>query len=190
MFADVKLLSTVKFTTKVHDPNSLLEKNEYYPRILIAKESFIGNGLDCDDVYQVVNVGFPTSILDAIQEMGRCGRNRSNTIDANVDKYSFFINSEDFVYLNQRLYQKLKEYIDEARKNAIIAKTIPSTIPLDVDRKQQRLGLLKILQSFLLFHSCVHKKFENYCSSPLMEQQQAYLPCHTSCHICNNHVSS
>ena len=70
MYADVKFLSTVKFTNKETNPQDLIDNNEYYPCILFATASCIGNGLDLKDVFRVIHVGFPTSSIDCVQEMG------------------------------------------------------------------------------------------------------------------------
>jgi len=73
---EVKFVSAQQFTRHITDPQVLLDKNEYYPRILLATAGCIGAGLDSADVYSVIRVGFPSGILDMVQEMGRCGRGR------------------------------------------------------------------------------------------------------------------
>ena len=81
IYDDVKFLSAVQFTTRVKNPQEYIEKIIYYPFIHIATTIFIGYGLDCSNVTDVVHIGFTASILDAIQKMGRCGRK--------IDKKSF-----------------------------------------------------------------------------------------------------
>ena len=81
--------------------------HSFNPRFLIGTPGCIGAGLDCDQVHLVCRVGMPNSILDFIQEMGRCGRNRgppslSNTISS--DWYSLSINLKDYVYLIERIF--------------------------------------------------------------------------------------
>ena len=81
-----------------------MEDNIYYPRILITTASCIGNSLDNDELYHVAHVGFPAIIVDAVQEMGRCGRNH-DVASANIDEYRMIGNLEDFIYMNQRLHR-------------------------------------------------------------------------------------
>ena len=99
MYSDVKFLLTVKFTTKVDNPEQLISDNEFYPIILIATASHIGNGLDLDKVFKVTHVGFPTSIVDCVQEMGRCGRKERKDGDLS-NEYTLLLNLQDFIYAN------------------------------------------------------------------------------------------
>ena len=111
IYSDIKFMSAVTFTTCKDNPQQRLTNNDYFPHILIATASCIGNGLDSDNVYQVIHVGFLLSIVDTVQEMGRCGRNRSNNSDADSisheDKYTLLINLNNFVYMNKRLYHDI-----------------------------------------------------------------------------------
>ena len=43
-------------------------------RALVATSGCIGAGLDISSVYLMTRIGFPPSILDLIQEIGRWGR--------------------------------------------------------------------------------------------------------------------
>ena len=102
----------MKFNTVEVHLQEQLESNKFFPWILIATASFIVNGLDSDQIYRVIHVGFPSGILDAIQEMGRCGRNRidGNSLSAKTkDKYKLLFNINNFVYMNQILYK----YVDK-----------------------------------------------------------------------------
>ena len=76
MKADVKFVSAQMFTKTTKNAEELVNTNSFYPRILMATAGSIGAGLDSGDVYSVVKVGFPTNILEMVQEMGRCGRGR------------------------------------------------------------------------------------------------------------------
>ena len=73
---EVKLINAQTFTKEIHNAAELIENNEFFPRVLIATSSSIGAGLGLSDVYSVIRIGFPTSILDLMQEMGRYGRNQ------------------------------------------------------------------------------------------------------------------
>ena len=112
MYADVKFLSTVEFTTKEENPQELIHNNFHYPCILIATASCICNGLDLDGVYRVIHNDLPTSMINCVQEMGTCGRHDVNPVDSK-DHFDIFANLQNFVYLNQRLYQDTKDAASE-----------------------------------------------------------------------------
>ena len=57
----------------------------FFPRTLIATAGSIGAGLDLMDVYSVVQVGFSTSVLEMVQEMGRYSRGRTNSAGNVID---------------------------------------------------------------------------------------------------------
>ena len=101
---EVKFVSAQQFTQHIVDPQLLLDKNAFYPRILLATAGCIGAGLDSADVYTVIRVGFPSGILDMVQEIGRCGCGRITTSGTHTDNFHLLLSLEDFVYLNQRLY--------------------------------------------------------------------------------------
>jgi len=69
---EVKFVSAEKFTKITNDPQLLVDKNEFYTRILIATAGCIGAGVDSPDIYSISRIGFPSSIIDLVQEMGRC----------------------------------------------------------------------------------------------------------------------
>ena len=50
---EVKFVFADQFTKSILDPQSLVDKNEFYPRILLATARCIGTGLDSPDVYSV-----------------------------------------------------------------------------------------------------------------------------------------
>ena len=68
-----KFFFAQKFTEQADNPEEYIVNNIYYPRILAATSGCIGGSLDSSAVYCVIRDGFPSSILDLIQEMGRCG---------------------------------------------------------------------------------------------------------------------
>ena len=70
----------------------------------MATAGSIGTGLDSQDVYSVTRIGYPTSVIDMAQEMGRCGRGRSSSGSAVTGEFHLVLSLNDFVYLNQRLY--------------------------------------------------------------------------------------
>ena len=66
MKSAVKLVSAQMFTKTVYNAEELVNINSFYPRILMATSGSIGADLDSADFYNVVKVGFSTSILEMV----------------------------------------------------------------------------------------------------------------------------
>ena len=90
----------VEFRKDHNNSQKLIDYKIYFPWNLIAAASCIGNGLDSPDIRTVVHVGFPTLIVDAVQEMGCCDRGNANH-SSNVNKYIILANLTDYIYLNK-----------------------------------------------------------------------------------------
>ena len=100
--SEVKFVSAERSIEEVDDPESLVNSNKFCPRVLLATAGSIGTGLDSPDVFAVVRMGFPTSIFEMTQELGRFGRGRTGTV---TDHFYVMLSCQDFVYLNTRLYK-------------------------------------------------------------------------------------
>ena len=72
----MNFVSAEQFTRYVSNPQQLIDRKIYYPRIIISTPGCIGTGLNSVDVYSVCQVGFPSSILDMVHAIGCCGRCR------------------------------------------------------------------------------------------------------------------
>ena len=105
METKLKLASVTRFTDEVNNPLDIIDKNEYYPRVLIATASYIGASLDSSSVYSVIRIGFRTSIIDMIQEMGHCGKNHTNNGTYPSDDFRVFCNCIVFYYFKLLLFQ-------------------------------------------------------------------------------------
>ena len=104
MQPEMKLVSAEFVTASVEDPKGFLNQNKFYPRLLLATARSIRAGLDSNNVHSVVQVRFPTSILEFVQEMGRNGRGRRNEDGVATDHVRLVFSCQDVVYLNQWLY--------------------------------------------------------------------------------------
>ena len=104
MKKEVNFVSAERFTESIADPQILLDSNKFYARILLATAGSNGVGLDSQDIYSVTRIGYPTSVIDMAQEMGRCGRGPSSSGSAVTGEFHLVLSLNDFVYLNQRLY--------------------------------------------------------------------------------------
>ena len=136
-------------------------------RVLVATSGCIGAGLDSSSIYLVTRIGLPPSILDFIQEMGRCGRAIRMEED-NIDKYVILVTLDDFLYMYSRIYN------NKDRHNLILQK-----------EQQERLEmnrLLDVLQFLVLSKCCWHVELEKRCiidNNVLHEEV-----CGTSCPVC------
>ena len=175
MESELKLASVKRFTTEVSNPRDIIDKNEYYPRVLIATASCIGAGLDSSSVYSVIRIGFPTSIIDMIQEMGRCGRTRTNDGTCPSDDFYLFLSLNDFIYLNERLYQAINE--ENRNSNA-------RTIDYQVQRDMQRKNLIHMVRFVYLNSNCWHSFLENKSGTPLEPPNSQPTLCIGSCPCC------
>ena len=151
-----------------------MDKNEFYPRILLATAGCIGAGLDSLDVYCVSRIGFPSSIIDMVQEMGRCGRGRFSNIGSSVDSMNLCLSLDDYVYLNQRLYLP-------APKTPSHAVCILSRVEV-IDL--QRANLLELLKMIVLRGDCWHKCIEAFIGNPLEPPSIDLTNCGDACPYC------
>ena len=175
MESEVKLMSATTFTSNPSNPRENIDKDVFYPRVLIATSSCIGAGLDSSSVYSVVRIGFPTSLLDLIQEMGRCGRNRINDGTNPTDNYYLFLSLRDFIYLNERLYESNDD--ESINNNARV-------INYEAQRQLQRNNLLKVLHVIYLNRTCWHQLLENESGSPLEPPSSQPTSCKGACPFC------
>ena len=179
MESEVKLISATTFTSEATNPRETLDENKYYPRVLIATSSCIGAGLDSSSVYSVIRIGYPTSILDLIQEMGRCGRNRINDGTNPSDEFYLFVSLRDFIYLNERLYDNNDQ---ESRSfNARV-------IDYETQRQLQRKNLLKVIHFIYLNNTCWHEILENESGTPLEPPSSVRTSCDRACPYCLNNT--
>ena len=151
-----------------------MDKNEFYPMILLATAGCIGAGLDSPDAYSVSRIGFPSSITDMVQEMGRCGRGRFSTIGSSVDSMNLCLSLDDYVYLNQRLYLP-------APKTPTHAVCILSRVEV-IDL--QRANLLELLKLIVLRGNCWHKCIEALIGNPLEPPSIDLTNCGDACPYC------
>ena len=69
MKPEVEFVSAEIFTKSVTDPEELINRNQFYPRIQIAKSGSIGANLDSDDVNTVVRVSVNWVVIPFIPSM-------------------------------------------------------------------------------------------------------------------------
>lgn len=182
----LKLACTNSFTLElVHEKIDF--DNIFTPWILIATASCIGAGLDCSAAHSVAHVGFPPSILDLMQEMGRCGRERHGQDGG--DKYVLVVNLNDCIYLVERIHTKEQKLEKENKAHAKLCKMIIS----EQDRiKLEKDNLLKVLQLLVLNkNKFIHYEIECSVSSPMEPEMEVDKnnSCDTACLKCNGSIS-
>ena len=96
-------------------------------------------------MHSVVRIGFPTSVLDLIQEMGRCGRSRLNDGANPSDDFYLFLSLTDFTCSNERLCQNAD---DDARNKST------RIMDCDAQLQLQRNKLLEVLRLTCLSNTC------------------------------------
>lgn len=171
---EVKFVSAQQFTRHIEDPQTILDRNEYYPRILLATAGCIGAGLDSSDVFSVIRVGFPSGILDMVQELGRCGRGRITASGDHTDNFSLLLSLDDFVYLNQRLY------LPAEKKSPSVINILSKTEEI----KLQRSNLLELLKMIVLRGGCWHSAIEALIGNPLEPPAIDLTNCGDACPFC------
>ena len=126
----------------------------------------------------MLGFGFPTSILDMLQELGRCGRGRHHT-NICTDNFYLKVTLDDFVYLNQRLYLPQSKIPSCARTILSPSDTI----------KMQRSSILDMLEMVVLKGECWHKTLESKIGNPIEPPAVNLTSCGDACPVCCDKLS-
>ena len=161
-----KLLYTVAFT-KTWSVDDINNSTKFTPRVLLGTAGCIGAGLDNNDVHLVQRVGMPTSRLNLIQEMGRCGRKTNGEYLGIHNCYHVIYNLKDFVYLNERLHMTTEVNLDENDLSTDVSSERDNEIiSIEDERKMQHSNILSTAQLFSLNIGCWHRLLEEECGIP------------------------
>jgi hypothetical protein len=74
----------------------------FKPRVLLATAGSANAGLDCPKVRYIIRDGFPTSVQDFVQEMGRAGR--WSGASQETDKYFLVVSIKSFYSILFRIF--------------------------------------------------------------------------------------
>ena len=77
----------------------------FSPKNLFATAGCIGPGINCESTYLVLRVGFTSSMLDLVQEMGRCRRGSNDDNPATSETFVLLINFFDFICIVKRIHK-------------------------------------------------------------------------------------
>jgi superfamily II DNA helicase RecQ len=183
-----KLISSQLFTNEYHSNHieQEIDNNVFSPRILLATSGCIGAGLDCSQVVLVLRDGFPTSMVDFIQEMGRCGRSRVNDNNEeciqSTDCFHLILSLNSFTYLAERIYTQTSLTTNELDIREIVITTEESN-KFELD------NLIEVVCFIFNSDQCWHTRLEELCSR--YETNSTVEPnlcqdCNDSCPYCNN----
>lgn len=172
--SEVKFISVKEFTKIRDNYDEIIKNGSYFPRVLVATSSCIGAGLDSSDIYSVIRLGFPTSIIDLVQEMGRCGRKRKYRGNNGSDTYLLLLTLSDYVYLTSQIYEEK----DKKEKDRLISVT-----------KRQEIDLKNLQEVLYLMYGwkhCRHVYLEGKCANIEIDETMLRDCCRGSCPFCND----
>ena len=185
---ELKLSYADTFTSRSEETVDFNEN--FSPRILIATASYIGAGLDSDEVYGAIRVGFPESMLNLTQEMGRCGRNRDNNDGDPTDTFVLIISLNDFIYMFERVFDTNDSYVKESKETL---ESFNAVTNRESKEESQRKDLLEVLKSLALKHDgkCIHDELEKAVSDPFSNSESNHNnnKCSNACPLCLNKFS-
>jgi superfamily II DNA helicase RecQ len=106
LFKEQKFHNITIFLQRGKISNPKDPSNPLDPRILVATSGAANAGIDSADVYLVLRDGFPPSIADLLQELGRAGRRLASlSIAGIIDRYRINISLKSFVSLIKRVHR-------------------------------------------------------------------------------------
>jgi hypothetical protein len=191
LFKEQKFYNTSLFLTKIRRHGQA--PGTFLPNILIATSGAANAGLDSDDIFLVYRDGFPPSVEDMMQEMGRAGRRPSAT--HTTDRYCISYDLQSYVTLLQRIYGFVVDP-DFDSKDVLL--------PLEEYRQQQDDNLKEVLRLLVPGKNCpcIHQVMERHAGNPYVEDpvdpplidngvtDPVQTPCVVACAICNKlHLS-
>jgi superfamily II DNA helicase RecQ len=139
------------------------------PRVLVATAGSANAGIDSDSVCLVLRDGFPASISDLLQEIGRAGRH--DQASPMTDGCRICISLKHYVLLLMRIGKK-----EEAKKGAYFT---PAAY------MEYQLGQLKQVSQLLVLKpdDCVQVDLESEACNPYA-RGESLSPCVNACSAC------
>ena len=191
---ELKIAYTTAFTSSSTDEEQV-KGNIFYPRFLLGTPGCIGAGIDCDLVNLVCRLGMSTSILNLIQEMGRCGRKRNeqqqmSSMMAIQDSFCISFSLEDYVYLNQRLFiieedDNIEKELNEDGTQDDEEDEACSILTTEEERRFQLQNIQTVTRLFTLKMGCWHSFLEYNSGNPYQLHTYTSVPCINLCPSCN-----
>ena len=155
-----KFISSELFTKECSNLKEKIKNNEFVPRIILATSGCIGAGLDCSDVVVVMRDGFPTSMVDLIQEMGHCSRSRKEirqSLTSLSDSFHLILSMSSLTFL-------IKCIFIDMTLSPIEMSLRESVISTDNSNALQIQNLLDVVLFIFNSVQCWHISLEQLCA--------------------------
>jgi hypothetical protein len=167
-----------------------LPSQSILPRVGVFTAGAANCGIDDPLIYSVHRLGFPCSILDLIQELGRAARRLGASID--TDSFRLFINIHDYAYILIRAFRNCRTLVKEANKisgagTVAIAKRTTMIKKAQRIKDQDLRDIREVVYYLCLDFGCLHARLEYAQCDPLMRDQFMFPPpCANACYFCTN----
>ena len=168
----------------------MFQNSDIVPRVGVFTAGAANCGIDDPNVYSVHRLGFPCSMEDLIQELGRAGRRREAS--PITDSFRIFINIHDFAYVMVRSFRNARDLMKET--SSITGNTVHAiakrTAILDRAKRSKnrdRADLFEVVSFLCLNLGCIHSRLEFAQTDPMLRHQYTMSPsCGNACYFCNN----
>jgi hypothetical protein len=173
------------------------------PRVGVFTAGAANCGIDDPLIYSVHRLGFPCSLLDLIQELGRAARRLSASVL--TDSFRLFVNISDYAYVLIRAFRNCRDVIKIASKvmgtTTVQARQTSQSKPSRMNKvrdqasrieraKRNKLrdeaDIREVIQFLCLDLGCFHARLEFIQSDPKLRHTFPFPdPCGDACYICN-----
>ena len=184
-----KLISSQLFTNVSSNFREHISNNKFVPRILLATSGCIGAGLDSSEVVLVMRDGFPTSMIDFVQEMGRCGRSRATNNEVNRSIHNCFhliVSLQSLTYLIERIFAPNTLSITDLEMREKV-------ISVSESNHLQLQNLIDVVGFMFNSSKCWHTRLEELCAEEnipsINHEHRANQLCGNRCPWCSNNLS-
>jgi hypothetical protein len=180
-----------------------ISSNAIVPRVGVFTAGAANCGIDDPLIYSVHRLGFPCSLLDLIQELGRAARRITASIL--TDSFRLFVNITDYAYVLIRAFRNCRDIIQKASKemgtSTAVAKRSSRTQPsgmnkvraqaIRIDRAKRNkirdeTDIREVIQFLCLDLGCFHARLEYVQCDPVLRNTFPFpSPCGNACYFCN-----
>lgn len=141
-------------------------------RALVAISGVACSGIDICDVTCILRHGFPPSVVEWYQELGRCGRHPViNDVD---DEYILMIGLDHLNFLLHRIFYQYSN--GKTKTNIKLREQL---------KERQRRDLLFVMQILFLDYGCQHARLANALGNPTLSRVRHDIRC-GACSICTS----
>jgi hypothetical protein len=166
-----------------------VSSNTIVPRVGVFTAGAANCGIDDPLIYSVHRLGFPCSLLDLIQELGRAARRPGASIL--TDSFRLYVNIHDFAYVLIRAFRNCRDLVKDANKiNGMVASIVSKRVNLiqraERNKVRDREDIFEVLQFLCLDLGCFHARIEYSQCDPKLRNTFPFPPaCGDACYFCN-----